>query len=104
MDHRIGTNHLIKMGILGMINYITSLSYMIIFISIIFPLGKQHVCTSRMRKRFSRGCVACECRHSVGVFSAHASVPEVNINVYKISYLRAPRFLLMNKFITQGSV
>ena len=36
--------------------------------------------------------------------SAHASVPEVNINVYKISYLRAPRFLLMNNFITQGSV
>ena len=26
--------------------------------------------------------------------SGHASVPEVNINVYKISYLRAPRFLL----------
>ena len=30
----------------------------------------------------------------------HASVPEVNINGYKISHLRAPRFLLMNKFIT----
>ena len=25
------------------------------------------------------------------VLSAHASVPEVNINVYKISYVRAPR-------------
>ena len=38
--------------------------------------------------------------HSGTLISAHASVPEVNINVYKISYLRAPRFLLMNKFIT----
>ena len=35
----------------------------------------------------------------LGIFSRHASVPEININVYKFTYVRAPRFLLMNKFI-----
>ena len=33
-------------------------------------------------------------------FSGHASVTEVNINVYKFTCTRAPRILLMNKFIT----
>ena len=32
--------------------------------------------------------------------SGHASVTEVNINVYKFTCTRAPRILLMNKFIT----
>ena len=31
--------------------------------------------------------------------SRHASVPEVNINMYYFTYVRAPLFGLMNKFI-----